>query len=372
MYTEKLPPHDIDAEEAVLGSLLIDSDAILKVAPFLKPEDFYRDRNRYCYEACISLFNRNEALNQVTVAHELDLKGRLDELGGPAYLSHLVAIIPTPLHAEHYGRIVNRTSTLRKLIQAAGEIVGMGYEGAADIEALLGRAEDVLFRVRAGQPSRAFVSLREVLDQYLEERAADIGPLERGGMPVISGFESLDQALGGLQRSDLIILAARPSLGKSSLALSIALHAARAGAVAGIFSLEMSREQVAMRLLSCVAGVDGHRLRLGLLSEPEERKVNDAVGDLSELPIYIDDTPLQTIVEMRSKARRLHLERKGLDLLVVDYLQLVTGSSRTDNRVQEIGEITRALKGLARDLHCVVLAASQLSRAVEMRPNRRP
>ncbi len=373
MYTDKLPPHDIEAEESVLGSLLIDGDAITKVAAFLKPEDFYRDRDRYVYEACLAIFNRNEGINQVTVAHELELKGRLDETGGPAFLSHLVSIIPTPLHVEHYGRIVNRTSTLRKLIQAAGEIVAMGYEGAADIEALLGRAEDVLFRVRAGQPSRSFVSLREVLDTYLEERsAAEVSPLEVGGAPVVTGFEALDGALGGLQRSDLVILAARPSLGKSALAITMALNAARQGATVGIFSLEMSREQIALRLLSTEASVDGHLLRLGLLSEPDERKVLDAVGGLSDLPIYIDDTPFQSVVEMRSKARRLHLERKGLDLLIVDYLQLVNGGSRTDNRVQEIGEITRSLKGLARDLNCVVLAASQLSRAIEMRPTHRP
>lgn len=371
MYAEKLPPHDIEAEEATLGSILIDGSALLKVVSILRPEDFYRERNRYCYEACLSLFSRDEGINQVTVTHELDALNRLEDVGGPAYLSHLISVVPTPLHVDHYARIVNRTKTLRDLIQAAGEIAALGYDGVGDSEDVLSKAEGLLFRVRTQQPARAFVSLRSVLDQYLEEKAAVTEPLDRQGLPIISGFGSLDELLGGFQRSDLAILAARPGFGKSSLGLNISLNVARSGGTVGIFSLEMSREQLALRLLSSEAGVDGHRLRLGLYTEAEEQRIMDAIGSLSELPIYIDDTPLQTVMEMRSKARRLHQER-SLDLLIVDYIGLVQGDGRTQNRVQELSEITRSMKGLARDLNTVLLAVSQLSRAVEMRPTHRP
>jgi replicative DNA helicase len=371
MYAERLPPHDIEAEEATLGSILIDSNALNRVVAVLKPDDFYRERNRFCYEACLSLFSRNEAINQVTVTHELDSMKRLDDVGGPSYLSHLVSVVPTPLHAEHYARIVNHTAVLRSLIQAGSEIAALGYDGGGDVEGVLSRAENIVFRLRTKQPVRDFVSIRDILERYQEEKASVAEPLEQHALPVQSGFQSLDDLLGGFQRSDLVILAARPGFGKSSLALNISLNAARAGQTVGVFSLEMSRQQLALRLLSSEAGVDGHRLRIGLYSEQEEQRVMDAIGRLSDLPIYIDDTPLQTVVEMRSKARRLHQEH-GLDLLIVDYIGLVLGDGRIQNRVQELSDITRALKGLSRDLNVVVVAVSQLSRAVEGRTSHRP
>ncbi|MBI2873402.1 MAG: replicative DNA helicase [Chloroflexi bacterium] len=371
MYAEKLPPHDIEAEEAVVGSLVIDGETISRIATFLKPEDFYREQNRWCYEACLNLYQRNEAINQITVAHELGLTGHMEAVGGHAYLSHLVATVPTSVHVEHYARIVNRTATLRRLIQAAGEIATIGYEGAADVDAALTQAEGLLLRIRTGHGVRDFVPLRDLLDQYLEETASIAGPLAQGQAPIPTGFVDLDKLLGGLQRSDLVILAARPSLGKSSLAINMARSAAGRGAVVAIFSLEMSREQLVLRFLAGEAEVDTHRLRLGLHTEAEGNRIVAAVGELSDLPIYVDDTPLQGILEMRSKARRLHMER-GLDLVIVDYLQLMRGSTRTDNRVQEISEISRSLKGMARDMNVPVLAVSQLSRAVEMRPSHRP
>jgi len=370
MYTDRLPPHSIDAEEAVLGSLLIDSDAILKVAPFLKPDDFYRDRNRYCYEACISLANRNEALNQVTVAHELDLKGRLDELGGPAYLSHLVSIIPTPLHAEHYGRIVAKCAGLRRLIQAAGEIVGIGYEGAPTLDEAFTKAEDVLFAVRPPRTRHDFRPLRQLLDEWLEER--DTTEAFSKSVPLATGYESLDMLLGGLHASDLFILAGRPGFGKSALSLNIGRYVAGAQRPVALFSLEMGADQLTVRLLASEARVDSHRLRLGLLTEKEERRILDAVGALSELPIWIDDSPLLTIAEMRSKARRLHQEHP-LGLIVVDYLQLVDAGGRSHgDRVGEMSEVSKALKALARELEVVLIGVSQLSRAVEGRPGHRP
>lgn len=372
MYAEKLLPHDLEAEEAVIGSLLLDGDSLLRVASFLKPEDFYRETNRFCYEACLALFRRGEAVNQVTVAHQLALQEHHEQVGGTAYLSHLVSSVPTPAHIEHYGQIVSRTAAMRNLIDAASRISSIGYEGTDDVDASLSAAEDVLFGVRSRRPTRDFVAVREILDQYLQEQAALTDPLGRMGAPIMTNYDAMDELLGGLHRSDMIVLAARPSLGKSSLALNISLNAAKSGAVVAMFSLEMSREQLALRMLSSEAEVDAQRLRLSLYTEAQERRIIDVIGSLSELPIYIDDTAMQGIVEMRSKARRMYMER-GLDLLVVDYLQLIQGASgRGDNRVQEISEITRSIKGIARDLNVPVIAVSQLSRAVEMRTSHRP
>ena len=354
MYEEKLLPHDIEAEEAVVGSLLLDGEAVLKVAHFLKPGDFYREKNRFCYEACLALFGRGEAVNQVTMAHQLALDERTDSVGGTAYLSHLVSTVPTPLHIEHYAIIVSRTAVMRNLIDAAGRISVIGYDGTADVEATLRSAEEILFRVRSGQPARDFVPLRQILDQYMEELAAVSEPSALMGTPILTGFDAMDELLGGLHRADMVVLAARPSLGKSTLAINLSLNAAKSGAIVGIFSLEMSREQLAMRMLASEAEVDAQRLRLGLYTEAEERRVIDIIGSLSELPVYIDDTPLQGIVEMRSKARRLYMER-GLDLLVVDYMQIIQQpNSRGDNRVQEMSEITRSIKGMARSLNVPV------------------
>ena len=372
MYAEKLLPHDLEAEEAVVGSLLLDGDSILRVASFLKPEDFYRETNRFCYEACLALFRRGEAVNQVTVAHQLALDEHHEQVGGGAYLSHLVSTVPTPVHIEHYGTIVSRTATMRNLIDAASRISSIGYEGTEDVEATLSAAEDVLFRVRSRRPTRDFVPVREIFDQYLQEQAALTEPLGRLGGPIMTNYDRLDELLGGLHRSDMIVLAARPSLGKSTLAINFLLNAAKDGSVVAMFSLEMSREQLALRMLASEAEVDAQRLRLGLYTEAQERRIIGAIGSLSELPIYIDDTAMQGIVEMRSKARRMYLER-GIDFLVVDYLQLIQGGQgRGDNRVQEISEITRSIKGMARDLNVPILAVSQLSRAVEMRTSHRP
>ena len=372
MYAERLLPHDIDAEEAVIGSLLLDGESLSRIAHLLKPEDFYRERNRFCYESCLALFQRSEGINQITVAHDLALREQLDQVGGMAYLSHLVSIVPSPVHIEYYSGIISLTSTQRRLIDAASNIAEIGYHGEPDAESVLSRAEEVLSRVRATQPARDFVSLRQILDQYMEERDTITGAMVMSAAPIMSGFDDVDELLGGLHRSDLVILAARPSLGKSSLAINVAVNAARNGAVVGIFSLEMGREQIALRMMSSEAGVDAHRLRMGLITEAQEQRINDCIGSLSDLKIYVDDTPFQSIMEMRSKSRRLFMEH-GLDLLVVDYLQLIQGRARGgENRVQEMGEISRSAKGMARDLNVPVLAISQLSRAPEARQSHRP
>ncbi len=373
MYAERLLPHDAEAEEAVIGSILIEGESLTKVTSFLRSGDFYVARARLCFEACVPLFERGEAINQVTVAHELSLRGALEHIGGVAYLAHLVRTVPTSVHIEHYGRIVQRTSIMRQLITAAGDIAAIGYEGGPDADTALRKAEDVLYGVRTGRGTRDFVHIREVLDTHMEQTASLDPDSDLHLAPIPTGFTDLDKLLGGgLQRSDMVIVAARPSLGKSTLAFNIARHGAEQGAYVGVFSLEMSAEQIGIRLLSSEANVDSHRLRLGMVSEAEHRRELDAIGLLSELPIYIDDTPVQGVVEMRGKARRLQAER-GLDLLIVDYLQLMTSENRRgDNRVQEMGDFSRALKGLARDMDIPILACSQLSRAPEQRPSHRP
>ena len=373
MYAEKLLPHDIEAEEAVVGSLLIDGDCFLRISSLIKPQDFYRERNQVCFAAASALFERNEVIDQVTLARELDRINQLDAVGGMAYLSHLVSVTPTSAHSEHYAHLVARTSTMRTLIDAASRISAMGYEDTADVDVTLRQAEDILFSVRSGQVERGFIPLRQIYDQYLEDRATIVDPGLDGGPPLVTGYNDIDELLGGLQRSDLIILGARPAMGKSSLMLNVSLSAAQSGATVGVFSLEMSREQLALRILASDAEIDSHRLRLGLYTEAEEQRIIDSIGRLSELPVYIDDTPLQAMAEMRSKSRRLSLER-GLDLLVVDYLQLIQGRGGRggENRVQEISEISRSLKGMARDLNISLITCSQLSRVVENRPGHRP
>ena len=376
MATDKLPPHDIDAEEAVNGSLLIDGSAIYKIATILQPSDFYSERNSLSYDACLSLYQRNEPINQITLAQELARRGKLEVCGGAAYLSHLIANCPSSLDIEVYAQIVYRLSVMRRLISAADQIAAIGYQADADVDASLSRAEDILFKLRHGQSLRDFVHIRQVLEKYFETTPSAAAEVEgrREPMPyILSGFTGLDEFLIGFQRSDLIILAGRPSHGKTSLALGIARNAAvEYGACVAVFSLEMAREAVVLRLLSSEAEVNSRRLRFGIQhTEEEERQIMEATGILSEAPIYIDDSPQLRVAEMRSKARRLHFER-GVDLIIVDYLQLMQGDSKTENRVQEISQISRSLKTLARELNVPVVAVSQLTRAVEWRASHRP
>ena len=376
MSSEKLPPHDIDAEESVNGSLLIDGKAIYEVAILLESEHFYNEQNRLIYQACLSLYQRDEAINQITVAQELDRQGRLEACGGAAYLSHLVSMVPTSLDIEHYAQIVYRLAIGRRLIDAAQRIEAIGYEADPDVDTTLNRAEDVLFRLRHGQSPRDFVHIRQVLDKYFEEAAPGPTPGVEGyreALPyTLSGFTGLDELLGGFQHSDLIIVGGRPSMGKTSLVLNIARNAAvEQGACVALFSLEMARDSLVWRLLSSESGVNLSRIRLGLHTEEEEKRIMEATGKLSEVPIYIDDTPQLRMVEMRSKARRLHFEHH-IDLIVLDYMHLMQADGRTENRVQELSLLSRSLKALARELDVPVLAVSQLSRASEFRASHVP
>jgi replicative DNA helicase len=369
---QQLPPHDIAAEEAVSGSLLIDSRAIYEIATMLRPEDFYSEPNRWIYHACYSLYERDEAINQITVAQELERLGKLEMCGGVAYLSHLISIVPTSLDIEHYARIVYRLSVMRQLIAAAGKISDIGYKADPDVNSALSQAEEALYHLRSSRGATDFIHIKYVLDRYFETPP----PTIEGGRPVaqiMSGFTGLDEFLDGFQRSDLIIIAGRPSMGKTSLALNIARNAAvEQGACVALFSLEMSRDSLVQRLLSSESGVNLRKLRFESQTEVDERKLMNAIGILSEAPIYIDDSPMLRVVEMRSKARRLYFEH-GVDLIIVDYLQLMQGEGiRGENRVQEISYISRSLKALARELNVPLVAVSQLSRAVEWRASHRP
>lgn len=371
MIAEKLPPHDIEAEEAVIGSLIVDPDAIFKIVTFLAPEDFFDETYKVIYQACLSLHQRNEVINQITVAHELMRQNRLEQIGGAAYLSHLISITPTPLYVEHYARIISNAAAMRRLIAAAGQIAAIGYEAGADVESTLNKAIDILFQVGSKGAPTNLVLVRDVLSKYFEEVGQP--PLGEKQIPhILTGFAGLDELLGGLQRSDLVILAARPAVGKTSLALNIARNAAiEQKACVALFSLEMSRDTVVQRLLSSEAKVDSKDVRLGHFTEREERRIMDASGVLSEAPLYIDDAPQQRVMDIGSKAKRLHRER-GIDLVIIDYLQLIQGDGKNEPRVQEMSNITRSLKGLARELNVPVLTVSQLSRAVEWRASHRP
>lgn len=369
---EKLLPHDIEAEEALLGSLLIDPDAILKVVSTLKGVDFFDGMHADIYDACLALYQRSDAINQITVAHELMRLDRLERVGGAAYLSHLIGAVPTSLHAEYYGNIVERMSVMRKLIMAGARIAAIGYESGPDIDVSLSQAEDALFQVRMRENSRDFVSIRDVLGKYFDQAGRSDDGSVGGIAHVRTGYAGLDGLLGGLQRSDLIVLAARPSIGKTTLALDIARRAAvQQKACVALFSLEMSAESVVQRMLAAQADVDFWQVRLGKFFEVEERKVMEAAGSLSEAAIFVDDTPQAGTMTIRSKAKRLAFERQ-LDLVIVDYLQLIQGEGRKETRVQELSQITRSLKLLARELDVPVIAVSQLSRAVEWRTSHLP
>jgi len=368
---ERLPPQNAEAEEAVLGALLIDPDAIIRLAPILRPEDFYREKHGWIYDAILVLHERREPVDFLTVCDELERRNQLDEVGGAAFISMLVNAVPTSIHAEHYSRIVERTSIRRRLLEAAGEIAVLAYQEEDDVDEVVDHAERILFGVSERRIARELVPIRQVLSEYYDR--VEYLTLHRGeliGIP--TGFTDIDKLLGGLQRSDMIILAARPSVGKTSLALSVAHNAAKKyGRRVAFFSLEMSNEQVVQRLISAETGINSQRLRRGEIEEDEWGRFAKATNDLAQTHFYIDDTPGISALELRTKARRLHSE-VGIDLVVVDYLQLMRGDYRSENRVQEISAISRALKALARELDVPVLALSQLSRSVESRTDKRP
>jgi len=355
----------------VLGSVLLNSDSLFEVAPFLQPDDFFIVRNSWVWEAILRLHERNEQIDYVTVVEELRQQGRLEEIGGAAYITYLINHTPASIYAEAYGRIVERAAIRRRLLASASEIAQLAHDESADINEVIDRSEASLFAVTERRLRKEIVPINVAISEYYD-RIEHL--YEHRGEPlgVPSGFVDLDRLLGGLQKSDLIIVAGRPGMGKTSWLLSAALNAARARARVAIFSMEMSNEQIVQRLISSETGISTQNLRLGKLDDREWTLFVEATGNLSNVRIFLDDTPAQSPIQMRTKCRRLYSEH-GLDLIIVDYLQLMnSGSGRVENRVQEISFISRQLKQLARELNVPVLAAAQLSRAVEQRQDKRP
>ena len=370
--TERLPPQNIEAEQAVLGSMLIDPETIERVAQFLQPEDFYREAHQHIYRAGLALYERREPTDLITIFDELQRAERLEAVGGETYIASLVNVTPTSVHAEYYGHIVERHAAMRRIISAAGEIAAIGYNTELEVDEALDRAEQVLFSLARHDADQDFIHIRPIVDEYWD-KLTGVRAGEQAVPGIQSGFRALDRLTAGLQRSDLILIAGRPSTGKTTLALNVAgsLAILEPHVPVGIFSLEMSAEQLAQRFLCMLARVDSHRLRLGELSEREWEELGSMVGALTEAPIYVDDSGFLNSMDLRTKARRLQA-RANIGLLIVDYLQLIQGRRGGDNRVQEISEISRSLKALARELNIPVIALSQLSRAVEQRENHRP
>lgn len=367
---DRIPPHNLEAEVSVLGSLLLNKDAIIKVADFLRDTDFYSPMHALIYGAIIELYERRDPIDIISLSNILRDQGNLDGAGGESTIASLAAAVPTAGHVEHYAKIVQKKATLRRLIGAAANISELGFNEEEEVNKVLDEAEQSLFSVSQQHLRQSFVPMKTVLTEAFHR----IDSLHKGdgnlrGLP--TGFAPLDNLLSGLQRSDLVILAARPSVGKTSLALDFARHiAVREKAAVGIFSIEMSKEQLADRLICAEASVDLWKMRTGHLSSegfPDDdfSRINRSMAVLSEAPIYIDDSASSNIMEIRTLARRLQSEH-GIGFLVIDYLQLLEGDSK-EGRVQEVSQISRALKGLARELNVPILALSQLSRAVESR-----
>lgn len=366
----RVPPHSLDAEASVLGALLLDKNAIVNVAEFLQPAHFYDTKHANIFTTMLELYEEREPIDVLTVSERLKRKKKLQDVGGASYLADLVNRVPTSAHVEHYGKIVRDAATKRALMQAAARLVELSLDEGMVAAELLDKAESEVFSLTQRHLAQAFVPVRSALAESFD-RLDELHKSPGGLRGVPSGFADLDDALAGFQKSNLIILAARPGIGKTSLSVNIAQYiAVQEKRPVGIFSLEMSKEELVDRLLVGQADIDAWRLKTGKLSDEDFTKLSDAMGDLADAPLYIDDTPALSVLEMRTKARRLQVE-KGLELLIVDYLQLVRGR-RLENRVQEVSEISQGLKNLARELKIPVLAISQLSRAVEQRGLKRP
>jgi len=367
--TAKIPPQNTDAEASLLGAILIDSDAIVRIADTIDVNDFYDERHQRIYEAIKKLYEKHSPIDILTLSNQLKEDSFLDIVGGAAYLTELTNYVPTAAHVEHYAEIVSQKAIRRRLIKASQDITGLGFDESKSVQDLIEEAETQLFQVSQQHVKQDISSIEDILAESferLDELHKDKGKIR--GVP--TGFRDLDNILAGLQRSDLIIIAARPSMGKTALSLNLAHSiATKAEQPVLVFSLEMSKEQLVDRMLSMESGVDAWNIRTGNLSDADFEKIGQAMGTLSEAPIYIDDTPGITVSDLRTKARREQHQRQ-LGLILVDYLQLMSGGARfggTENRVQEISEISRGLKAIARELNVPVIALSQLSRSVESR-----
>lgn len=366
----RIPPQSLDAEQSVLGAILLDKDAIVEVAPFLKPNHFYQEKHANIYEAMVNLYEEREPVDVVTVSEKLKKSKVLKQVGGASFLSDLVNKVPTSAHVENYAKIVKDLATKRELISQASKLVEDSFDEGQELSSILDKAEKAIFGLSQQHLARNFIPIKDALAESFD-RLDELHKQAGGIRGVPSGFKDIDNTLAGFQKSNLIILAARPGMGKTSLALNIAQHVTVDHKIpVGFFSLEMSQEELVDRLLVSQADIDAWKLKTGKLNEADFTKLSDAMGELAEAPLYIDDTPGMSIMEMRTKARRLQAEY-GVQLLVVDYLQLAHARN-LENRVQEISEVSMGLKNLARELRVPVISLSQLSRAVEHRGIKRP
>jgi len=367
----RLPPQNVEAEQCILGGILIEDQALLKVIEFLHPEDFYKEAHSIIYATMLDLFNRNEPQDLVTVHNALKSLGKLEAVGGTAYLAEITETMPVAANIGYYGKIVWDKAVLRRLIQKASDISTLCYEEAGEVDEVLESAEASIFEISQAKIRQAFHPLKSILRDSIK-KVEDLYERKELITGVPAGFTELDRLTAGFQPSDLIIVAGRPSMGKTAFALNIAQHAAIAKDICvAIFSLEMSKDQLALRMLCSEARVNAQKVRTGFLSERDWPKLINAAGYLSEAPIFIDDTPALSVMEIRAKARRLR-SKYDLGLVLVDYMQLMRGRGRNESREQEISEISRSLKAMAKELNVPVIALSQLNRKVEDRPNKRP
>ena len=372
LSSHKLPPQNIEAEQSILGGVLIENYAVNKVMEVLAPDDFYRESHRKIYKALIDLSERDEPADLITLTNELKNNGHLDSVGGASYITSLIDSVPTAANIEYYVKIVKEKAILRKLIQTSTEIITQSYEDRGDVEGFLDEAERAIFDISENRVRPSFYPIRDVIKDSFKilERLYEKKELVTG---IPSGFKELDRLTAGFQPSDLIIVAGRPSMGKTAFCLNIAQYAAIQKKIPiAIFSLEMSKEQLGIRMLCSEAHVEGTKLRSGFLSESDWPRLTIAAGNLSDASIYIDDTAALTILELRAKARRLKTEQGGLGMVIIDYLQLMKGRTRVESRQQEISEISRSLKALAKELRIPVIAVSQLSRKTEERTGNKP
>jgi len=366
----KVPPHSEEAERSVLGACLIDKDAVIAVVEFLRPEHFYDENHGRIFEAILSLYEERSPIDIITLSERLRKQKDLKAVGGTAYLSELASSVPTAANAEHYGRIIKDNYTKRKLIAAAGKVSEQAFDDSSEAGQVLDKAEQEIFALSQAYLKQVFIPVKDALAESFD-RLDELHKRAGGLRGVPTGYKDLDNMLAGLQESNMIVLAARPGLGKTAFVLNLARYVAVEEKIpVGVFSLEMSKEELVDRLLVRQADIDAWKLKTGKLEEDDFTRLSEAMGVLAEAPLYIDDTPAASILEMRTKARRLQVER-GLNLIIVDYLQLVRGR-QLENRVQEVSEISMGLKNLARELKIPVVAVSQLSRAVEVRGGARP
>ncbi|CCQ96457.1 replicative DNA helicase [[Clostridium] ultunense Esp] len=373
LFLDRTPPHQVEAEQAVLGSIFLEPEALITASGLLNPTDFYLAQHQKIYEAMLALGEEGEPVDIISVTTRLKERGLLEEIGGIEYLSDLSASVPTAANVEYYAKVVAEKALLRRLIRTASEIAASSYAGVDPVERILSDAEKAIFDLSQKQVQTGFVKIADILMEtysHLERISKSHGEIT--GVP--TGYHDLDRLTSGFQRSDFIVVAARPSVGKTAFALNVAQNVAvRSRRPVAIFSLEMSAAQLAMRMLAAEANIDAGKLRTGRLSEEEWEKLIMGMGMLADSPIFIDDTPGITVTEIRSRLRRLVAEQGDLGMVMIDYLQLITGRSRaSDNRQQEISEISRHLKGTARELNVPVIALSQLSRAVEQRQDKHP